>query len=107
MAPLRCLTVLIVGMLAAPAVAQPVKLVSESYHVPARDPGIQLYVRNKRPEAMTTFAAARILLFVHGATYLPRRRSISSSTAYRGWITSRNVATTYTSWMSAGGSDRL
>jgi hypothetical protein len=26
-------------LVAAPAVAQPVKLVSESYHVPARDPG--------------------------------------------------------------------
>ena len=59
---LRCLTVSIVGMLtlllAAPAAAQPVKLASESYHVPARDPGIQLYVRNKRPEAMTTFTRA-------------------------------------------------
>jgi pimeloyl-ACP methyl ester carboxylesterase len=70
---LRCLTVSIVGMLtlllATPAVAQPVKLASESYYVPARDPGIQLYVRNKRPEAMTTFTPDRILLFVHGATY--------------------------------------
>jgi len=67
------LTVLIVGivtlLLAAPAVAQPVKLAVESYHIPARDPGIQLYVRNKRPEAMTTFTPDRILLFVHGATY--------------------------------------
>lgn len=66
-------TVSIVGMLAlllaAPAVAQPVKLVSESYHVPARDPGIQLYVRNKRPEALTTFTPDRVVLFVHGATY--------------------------------------
>jgi pimeloyl-ACP methyl ester carboxylesterase len=70
---LRCLSVSIVGMLtlllATPAVAQPVKLASESYHVPARDPGIQLYVRNKRPEAMTSFTSDRILLFVHGATY--------------------------------------
>ena len=73
MVPLRCLTVLIVGivtlLLVAPAVAQPVKLAIESYHVPARDPGIQLYVRNKRPEAMTTFTSDRIVLFVHGATY--------------------------------------
>ena len=70
---LRCLTMSIVGMaiplLVAPAVAQPVNLVSESYHIPGRDPGIQLYVRNKRPEAMTTFTPDRILLFVHGATY--------------------------------------
>ncbi len=73
MALSRRLTVSIVTTLAlfiaAPAIAQPVKLVTESYHVPARDPGIQLYVRNKRPEAMTTFAPDRIVLFVHGATY--------------------------------------
>jgi pimeloyl-ACP methyl ester carboxylesterase len=69
----RCLTVSIVGivipLLAAPAAAQVVKLVTESYYIPARDPRIQLYVRNKRPEAMTTFAPDRIVLFVHGATY--------------------------------------
>jgi len=73
MALSRHLTVSMMTMLAlliaAPAIAQPVKLVTESYHVPARDPGIQLYVRNKRPEAMTTFAPDRIVLFVHGATY--------------------------------------
>jgi alpha-beta hydrolase superfamily lysophospholipase len=45
------------------------KLAVESYHIPARDPGIQLFVRNKRPEATTTFTSDRILLFVHGATY--------------------------------------
>jgi pimeloyl-ACP methyl ester carboxylesterase len=73
MALSRRITVLVVAMLAllvaAPLAAQPVKLVAESYHVPARDPGIQLYVRNKRPEAMTNFTPDRILLFVHGATY--------------------------------------
>ena len=95
---LRCLTVSIVGMLtlllAAPAAAQPVKLASESYHVPARDPGIQLYVRNKRPEAMTTFTPDRILLFVHGATYPAETTFDLPSTAYRGWTTSLNAATT-------------
>jgi len=55
--------------MAAPVAAQPVKLVTESYHVPARDPGIQLYVRNKRPETMTSFTPDRIVLFVHGATF--------------------------------------
>jgi pimeloyl-ACP methyl ester carboxylesterase len=70
---LRCLAVSIVGivipLLTAPAAAQAVKLATESYYIPARDPGIQLYVRNKRPEAMTTFTPDRIVLFVHGATY--------------------------------------
>jgi pimeloyl-ACP methyl ester carboxylesterase len=73
MSQLRCLTVLIVGivtlLLGAPVAAQPMKLAVESYHIPARDPGIQLFVRNKRPEATTTFTSDRILLFVHGATY--------------------------------------
>ena len=53
---------------APPPLAQTAKLVTESYHVPARDPGIQLYVRNKRPEGMSQFGAERIVLFVHGAT---------------------------------------
>jgi pimeloyl-ACP methyl ester carboxylesterase len=37
--------------------------------VPSGDPGISLYVRNKRPADLTTFAADRTVLFVHGATY--------------------------------------
>ena len=35
--------------------AENVKLVTEEFMVPAVDPGIQLYVRNKRPEGMTQF----------------------------------------------------
>jgi alpha-beta hydrolase superfamily lysophospholipase len=56
-------------LLPAAAASQPVKLVAESYHVPARDAGIQLFVRNKRPESMTAFTSDRIVLFVHGVTY--------------------------------------
>jgi len=69
---LRCalaIAAIAVPVLPSPAIAEAGKLVSESYHIPARDPRIQLYVRNKRPEAMTTFTPGRILLFVHGATY--------------------------------------
>ena len=73
MTVLRWLTAAIAGiavpLFATPGLAEPVKLVSESYHIPARDPGIQLYIRNKRPEGITTFTPDRILLFVHGATY--------------------------------------
>ncbi len=43
-------------------------LVSESYMIQSRDPGIQLYVRNKRPESMTQFSGERTLLYVHGTT---------------------------------------
>lgn len=45
------------------------QLVTESYHIDSVDPGVQLYVRNTRLEALTTFRAERTLLFVHGATY--------------------------------------
>jgi pimeloyl-ACP methyl ester carboxylesterase len=41
----------------------------ESYLIPSADAGIELYVRNKRPAGMTTFAPEKILLYVHGATY--------------------------------------
>jgi pimeloyl-ACP methyl ester carboxylesterase len=53
---------------AAPAEAR-TKLVSEDLMIAASDPGIRLFVRNKRPAATTQFAPDRILLFVHGATY--------------------------------------
>src|SRR5262245_11429944 len=72
MALSRRITVLVVAVLtllvAVPLTAQPVKLVAESYHVPARDPDIQLHVRNKRPADMTQFSAERTLLYVHGTS---------------------------------------
>jgi pimeloyl-ACP methyl ester carboxylesterase len=37
--------------------------------VPAGDAGIELFLRNKRPETLTAFAPGRTLLMVHGATY--------------------------------------
>ncbi len=46
-----------------------VKLSVESYTVRAKDPGIELYVRNKRPADMKTFTPEKVLLYVHGATY--------------------------------------
>jgi pimeloyl-ACP methyl ester carboxylesterase len=44
------------------------KLVTESYMIQSRDPGIQLHVRNKRPEGMAQFSPERTLLYVHGTT---------------------------------------
>jgi pimeloyl-ACP methyl ester carboxylesterase len=41
----------------------------EEFMIPAVDPGIELYVRNKHPRGVRKFAADKILLFVHGATY--------------------------------------
>ena len=37
--------------------------------VQSPDPGIEIYVRNKRPADMTAFRPERTVLFVHGATY--------------------------------------
>lgn len=59
-----------IGLITAPGVsAQTPKIVTENYFVPATDPGIQLSVRNKRPDGVTSFPSDRILLMVHGATY--------------------------------------
>ena len=44
-------------------------LAAEEFMVPALDPCIGIYVRNKRPAEMTGFRPARTVLFVHGATY--------------------------------------
>jgi pimeloyl-ACP methyl ester carboxylesterase len=44
-------------------------IVMEEFTVPAVDPGIELYVRNKHPQAVNRFAPEKILLYVHGATY--------------------------------------
>jgi pimeloyl-ACP methyl ester carboxylesterase len=54
--------------------SEPDRLVIESLHteefmIPARDAGISLYLRNKRPADLGRFSAQRTLLFVHGATY--------------------------------------
>jgi pimeloyl-ACP methyl ester carboxylesterase len=45
------------------------ELITHEAMVPSADPGISLYVRNKRPADLTHFTADRTILFVHGATY--------------------------------------
>lgn len=44
-------------------------LVTHEAFVPSVVPDISLYVREKHPADMTTFAPERTVLFVHGATY--------------------------------------
>ena len=44
------------------------QLVTEEFRVPS-EPGIEIYVRNKRSADMTRFDGSRIVLYVHGATY--------------------------------------
>src|ERR1041384_5113967 len=56
--------------IAAPAaLAQTPKIVMEEMMVPSGDPGIEIYVRNKRPADMASFRPERTLVYVHGATY--------------------------------------
>src|SRR6516164_6485915 len=55
------------GLVPTSAYAQ--RVVVETFMVPAADPAIQLYVRNKHLEGRDSFASDHIVLFVHGATY--------------------------------------
>ncbi len=47
----------------------PIPLAMEEFMIPAGDPGIALYVRNKRLQGLTRFGPERIVLFVHGGTF--------------------------------------
>ena len=57
-----------VSAVSSAAFAQAPKVVVEEMMVPS-EPGIEIYVRNKRPADMTTFRPERTVLYVHGATY--------------------------------------
>jgi pimeloyl-ACP methyl ester carboxylesterase len=57
------------AMIATAATAQQTQLVSEDIMVKSPDPGIEIFVRNKRPANMTSFRPERTVVFVHGATY--------------------------------------
>jgi pimeloyl-ACP methyl ester carboxylesterase len=59
----------VLALVPGSASAQTSQIVTETLMIPARDPGIMLHVRNKRPDGVTQFGADRIVLFVHGATY--------------------------------------
>ena len=70
----RHLAVLAISLLAAPGLKPTPakaaeKVVMQEFMVPASDPGIQLYVRNKHPAGVQAFSADRVLVYVHGATY--------------------------------------
>jgi pimeloyl-ACP methyl ester carboxylesterase len=61
------LAILSVGISAV--MAKEPTVVMEEFTVPAVDPGIGLYVRNKHSQGMQRFTGDKILLYVHGATY--------------------------------------
>lgn len=70
---------------AGAASAQNVKLVSEDMMVPSSEPGIEIFVRNKRPADMTSFRPERTLVFVHGATY-PAHTAFDLPLAGQSWM---------------------
>ena len=63
------IALLLCAMLLAAAPAAGQGLVVEEFMVPGADPGVQLYVRNKRLPNVASFSADNVVLFVHGATY--------------------------------------
>jgi pimeloyl-ACP methyl ester carboxylesterase len=65
----RLALVLIFLALGTSSYSQTARLETESYRIPSADPGIELYIRNKRPAGVTAFAPEKILAYVHGATY--------------------------------------
>ena len=60
------------------------QLVTEEFLV-SSEPGIDIYVRNKRPRALTTFTPERTLLFVHGSTY-PAHTSFDLPLGGQSWM---------------------
>jgi pimeloyl-ACP methyl ester carboxylesterase len=62
-------TLLASSIAMAVAMAAEPRTSTQDFMIPAVDPGIQLYVRNKHPQGVEKFAPEKILLFVHGATY--------------------------------------
>ncbi len=64
---LVCFTMILSS--ATAAFGQPANIVTEEAMVKSSDPGIEIYVREKHPEGISSFSADRTLLFIHGATY--------------------------------------
>jgi pimeloyl-ACP methyl ester carboxylesterase len=82
-AALLVLAMLLGGCAAAPS-GNPT-LVTEEFMIPGADPGVQLYLRNKRPRDLTNFSADNVVLFVHGATY-PAETSFDLSLEGLSWM---------------------
>ena len=61
------------------------QLASENLRIASDTPGIELYLRNKRPADVRSFPAERILLYVHGATY-PAETAFDLPLAGMSWM---------------------
>jgi hypothetical protein len=82
-------------MFVTAAIAQ-TRLVTEEMMVKSPDPGIEIYVRNKRPADMGTFRPERTVLYVHGATY-PASTAFDLQLGGMSWMDyTPRAATTFT-----------
>jgi len=59
---------LVLMLTSTAAYAQGRKVIAEDLKV-AQGAGVEIYVRNKRPDGVTTFPSDRIAIMMHGATY--------------------------------------
>ena len=73
------------GCAAAPSSPQVPALTVEDFRVPSHAPGIELFVRNKRPAGTETFSPDRIVLFVHGITF-PSESTFDLSLGGFSWM---------------------
>src|ERR1700722_8741628 len=64
-----CSAIVMCSALSGAAFAQSSPLTTTEAMIPSSDPGIKLYVRNKRVESMTSFSPEKTLFLIHGATY--------------------------------------
>lgn len=69
----------------ASAPSAPPPLATEDFMIAANEPGISLFVRNKRPAGMTAYSAEKTLLFVHGATF-PSESSFDLAVGGMSWM---------------------
>ena len=60
------------------------QLIAEEFTVPSA-PGIDIFVRNKRPAGLTAFSPERTLLFVHGSTY-PAHTGFDAPLGGQSWM---------------------
>ena len=68
MRPAHLLAAAVAAAFATQTSAQAPRVVMEEMTVPS-EPGIEIYVRNKRPADLSAFRPERTVLFVHGAAY--------------------------------------
>jgi len=82
---MKALLALFVTLAFTTGAAAQAQIVTEEMMVKSPDAGIEIFVRNKRPAAMTSFRPERTVLFVHGATY-PAHAAFDLKLGGQSWM---------------------